>query len=72
MAVIGLHFKVVDFIGLSNLKVYSQNEVCNIGTLVLWRDPEKTLLNRAYSIETGNWLSSTYISINCTFNFEMH
>ena len=60
MDVIGLHFKVVDFIGLSNLKAYSQNEVGNIG---------KTLLNRAYSIETGNWLSSTYISINCTFNF---
>ena len=66
MDVIGLHFKVVDFIGLSNLKAYCQNEVGNIGVV---ERSGKTLLNRAYSIETGNWLSSTYISINCTFNF---
>ena len=36
-----LHFQVTYFIGLFNFEWYSQNEVDNIGILVLWRVCEK-------------------------------
>ena len=35
MGIIWLHFKVADFLSLVNFDMYSQNEVGNIGILVL-------------------------------------
>ena len=38
-----LHFKVPNFIGLINLECHRQDEVGNIGILVLWRVCEKLM-----------------------------
>ena len=41
----GLHFEVVDFIGLFNFQWHGQSEVGNIAIVVLWRHHKKLYCN---------------------------
>ena len=59
--VIGLHFKVADFIGLINFEWLSQNEIGNIDIVVFWRVCEKTLLN---GLALGVWWIKYYLRVS--------
>ena len=43
----GLPFKFADFLRLFNFEWHNQNELGNIGILVLWRDREKLYFSEA-------------------------
>ena len=49
-------FKVADFIGLFDFKWHGQNEVGNVGIIVLWTDGEKLNTNISkYKLECNHF-----------------
>ena len=63
----GLSLKVAGFSGLFNFEWHSQNEIGNAGTLVLWRDHNKSLYRISNtSVSENNCITRNDRTLGCT------